>query len=393
VTEMKINTHPVSQEELMAYLDGELDAERASATAAHLEHCRECQLLAADLQSVARQLLGWQVDGPSADLDTRVRAQLNGQQPRKRSFSFTGSRLIWGGACGVVIVVLALAISTRNNGWQRLNRESASLRDVERLDRPRAEAFDVTGGTAGEPGQPAPLGVPQVSTPQGTGPLVVHKAELTLTTREFDKTRDELERVLAIHQGYIADLSATSPPDSGSSLTGTLKVPAAQLNRTMAALKELGRVDRESRSSEEVTRRYVDMNARLSNARNTEQRLTQLLRDRTGKLSDVLAVEEQIAHVRGEIEVMQAEQQVLSHQIEFATIELTLSEEYKQPLTVDHSSALTRLRNAAIDGFWNVAEGVMGTALFLLTYGPVLLVIAGVLFFPARYFWRIRKPS
>ena len=392
---MKINTHPVSQEELMAYLDGELDAERASATAAHLEHCRECQLLAADLQSVARQLLGWQVDGPSADLDTRVRAQLNGPQPRKRSFSFTGSRLIWGGACAA-IVVLALVtsvISTRNDAMRMDSREVRPLPDVESLARPRAEAFDVIGRTAGEPGQPAPLGAPQVSTPQGTGPLVVHKAELTLTTREFDKTRDELDRVLAIHQGYIADLSAISPPDSGRSLTGTLKVPAAQLNRTMAALKELGRVDRESRSSEEVTRRYVDMNARLSNARNTEQRLTQLLRDRTGKLSDVLAVEEQIAHVRGEIEVMQAEQQVLSHQIEFATIELTLSEEYKQPLTVDHSSALTRLRNAAIDGFWNVAEGVMGTALFLLTYGPVLLVIAGVLFFPARYFWRIWKPS
>ncbi len=35
--------HPIEPEELMAYLDGELTADRASATATHLSECSECQ--------------------------------------------------------------------------------------------------------------------------------------------------------------------------------------------------------------------------------------------------------------------------------------------------------------------------------------------------------------
>ena len=37
----------------MAYLDGELPADRAGVAAGHLQHCRECQNLAADLQVVS----------------------------------------------------------------------------------------------------------------------------------------------------------------------------------------------------------------------------------------------------------------------------------------------------------------------------------------------------
>jgi anti-sigma factor RsiW len=56
------HTHTIEQEELMAYLDGELLVDRAVTAAAHLESCRECQELAAVLQSVTRRMMARQVD-------------------------------------------------------------------------------------------------------------------------------------------------------------------------------------------------------------------------------------------------------------------------------------------------------------------------------------------
>ena len=44
------------------------------------------------------------------------------------------------------------------------------------------------------------------------------------------------------------------------------------------------------------------MQARLANGKHTEQRFTEILRTRTGKLQDVLKVELEIDRVRGEIE-------------------------------------------------------------------------------------------
>ena len=48
--------HPIEPEELMAYLDGELTADRATATAAHLGECTECQNVVAELRSISQAL-------------------------------------------------------------------------------------------------------------------------------------------------------------------------------------------------------------------------------------------------------------------------------------------------------------------------------------------------
>jgi hypothetical protein len=46
-------------------------------------------------------------------------------------------------------------------------------------------------------------------------------------------------------------------------------------------------------------------------------------------MSDVLEVEQQIARVREEIERMEAEQKSLEHRVDFAAVNLQLTEEYK----------------------------------------------------------------
>jgi hypothetical protein len=189
-------------------------------------------------------------------------------------------------------------------------------------------------------------------------------------------------------------LNVSTPADSGRSLNATLRVPADQLEATIADLRNLGRVDSESQSGQEVTEQYVDLEARLENARNTEQRLTDLLRSRTGKLSDVLAVETEISRVRGEIELMEAERKSLSTQVDFATINANVREDYKAQLQVVPETTSSRLRNAAVEGYHSMAEGIVGIVLFLFSWGPNLLLWGAILFFPARAVWRkIRRES
>jgi hypothetical protein len=86
----------------------------------------------------------------------------------------------------------------------------------------------------------------------------------------------------------------------------------------------------------------VDLEARLANARNTERRLTDLLKERTGKLSDVLAVENEHARVRGEIERMEAERKNMSNQVSFATLNVTITEDYRAQLHVVPPSTAAR---------------------------------------------------
>ena len=221
-----------------------------------------------------------------------------------------------------------------------------------------------------------------------TVPMIARVAGITLSTKEFNKTRSALEEILKRHNGYMGELKVSAPADAGRTLTATLRIPAQQLEAALAELKKLGRVEDESQGGEEVTQQYVDLEARLANGKHTEQRLTEILRTRTGKLQDVLKVELEIDRVRGEIEQMEAEKKELSKRVAFATLNATVKEEYQAKLQATPPSTGSRFRNAAVDGYNTVVEGLIDVGLFLLSAGPSLLLWAAILFFPARWAWK-----
>ena len=325
--------HPIEQEELMAYLDGELLPGRAAITAAHLEECRECRAVAADLQGVGRQLMAWQVEsaGPRVGESVRLSVREAVRQPPVRP-----AQNIWPWTIGALaFTVLAfLVISTIH--------------------------YQMTSSAAR-------LGLlPQISALQAppiTRPMIVHKAQVTLTTWDFEKARLEMEDILKRHSGYIGQLTTNSPERYGRTMEATLRVPDDQRDAVLVELRKLGRVESESQTGEEVTPQFVDLEARLINARNTEQRLTGILRQRTGKLSDVLAVEQEIDKVRGEIERMEAERKTLANRVAYATINLKIDEAY----TAKSDTIGARLRSAAVDGYRNVVESVVN-----VTFVPAL---------------------
>jgi hypothetical protein len=113
-----------------------------------------------------------------------------------------------------------------------------------------------------------------------------------------------------------------------------------------------------------------------------------VLRTRTGKVKDVLEVEQEIARVRGEIEQMEAEQKTLEHRVEFATIELKLAEEYQAQLSTPAPSVAMQVRNAIINGFRNAFESLLALVLFFAESGPSLLLWLALLGVPAWRLWR-----
>jgi len=404
---MSTHNHPIEQEELMAYLDGELATNRAVAAAAHLEHCAECQELAADLRKLSQELMAWKVEQlePEDEMPIDINAALQDRpdKPKRTGKSlgwkilFTRRGLVWaGGGTVVAFLLMSFSVSRLKPAFApsaRLeeqhitaqlvtptpDRKPALHSNILRLD-------DKLHSTAAEADDDESAGIDHTGVPEV--PMIARVAGITLSTKEFDKTRAALEEILKRHNGYMGDLKVSAPADMGRTLTATLRVPGPQLEAAMAELKKLGRVEDESQGGEEVTQQYVDLQARLANGQHTEQRLTEILRTRTGKLQDVLKVELEIDRVRGEIEQMQAEKKELSKRVAFATLNTTIKEEYQAKLQATPPTTGSRFRNAAVDGYNTVVEGLIAVALFLLSAGPSLLLWAAILFFPARWAWK-----
>jgi chromosome segregation ATPase len=218
--------------------------------------------------------------------------------------------------------------------------------------------------------------------------MIARTVTLSLIAKDFESARASLDGILARHNGYAADLNVATPQGVARSLQASLRIPAPQLPTALAELKSLGRVELETQNGEEVTQQHADLVARLKNSRETEQRLQAILTQRTGKISDVLEVEQEIARVRGEIEQMEAEQKNLEHRVDFATIDLKLSEEYKAKLDSAAPSISTQIHNAGVNGYRNIADTLLSIVLFFAEYGPVLSFWLLVFAIPTWLVWR-----
>jgi acetolactate synthase regulatory subunit len=217
--------------------------------------------------------------------------------------------------------------------------------------------------------------------------MVEQNVALHIVPSNFEDASAAIEKLATAHGGYVANLSASAQTGSARDVNVELRIPAKQAPAFVDAARKLGKVVDESRSSVEVTADYVDLQARLKAAKSAEQRLVELLGNRTGKLSDVLEVERELTRVRSEIESMQGQANVMLHQVAYATVKIELSEEYHVTLQSD-GSVWHKLRDAAVSGFRNLEESIVGALVFLLDAGLSILFWGAVIFGAA---WLVRR--
>jgi len=408
-----MTTHPFTPEEIMAFVDGELSADRAQSVSAHVETCAECQEVMASLRSTSGALSNWTADSVSARLENWVLDKSHatsivseeGFVSKLRRFSrlspaFTATAAAF--VLGLILIGLSAHRPMDYSAKQQVAEKQGSLGKLEpivpaasRVTRgvPQGDvSVSVDRAEVDESKvAPPPPPVNRRELEARSLPMIVRTISLSIVVKEFDAARASLDAILARHNGYSAALNVVTPQGAARTIQASLRIPAPQLAAAVAELKALGRVEGETQNGEEVTQQHADLVARLKNSRETELRLEDVLRTRTGKVKDVLEVEEEIARVRGEIEQMEAEQQTLEHRVNFATIDLKLAEEYQAQLSSPAPSVGIQLRNATVNGFRNASETLLAILLFFAESGPMLLLWLLILLFPARLIWRRYK--
>jgi Domain of unknown function (DUF4349) len=169
-----------------------------------------------------------------------------------------------------------------------------------------------------------------------------------------------------------------------------LRVPAAQLDKVIGELRGLGQVVDESQAVDDVTEQLTDFEARIANGRNTEMRMKELLRTRTGKLSEVIEAEREVSRVREEIERLDAQRKNMSGRVLYATVTLIIEEEHESSLNLGPLPLSKRLRNAFVDGVRATFESVVSVGLFALNVGPFAIFWLFAIGLPIWFVWRRR---
>jgi len=153
---------------------------------------------------------------------------------------------------------------------------------------------------------------------------LIHNAELSLSVRSVTEAASRIQQ-LAEQSG--GDVEKYEMLDSGTpAATLIVRVPSAGFSSAVEAFKKVAtRTDSEKLGARDVTREFYDDEAHLRNLHAEEQQYLAIMKQ-AGTIKDTLQVSEKLSDVRDRIERLQAQIQVMSHDIEMSQVAIILSQ-------------------------------------------------------------------
>ena len=160
------------------------------------------------------------------------------------------------------------------------------------------------------------------------GSMLVRVGQASLQVDSLDsgiaRVRDVARRTGAI----VANTSMEGGRTQTRAASLQLRIPSARFDEAVNALSPIGKLESVNVTVQDVGEEFVDVQARVANAKRLEQRLVDLLARRTGKLSDVLSVERELARVRQEIERYEGRMRYLQSRASVSTLTIAVHEPY-----------------------------------------------------------------
>jgi hypothetical protein len=193
-----------------------------------------------------------------------------------------------------------------------------------------AQSVDFSGAPVDEassptnPGADALQGVNAATAVAPT--MIIRTGQAFIEVDKVDPAILRIRQLAAQVGGYIANSSISGGRDQIRQATLEIKMPASKYDQGVGELSTIGKVETVNSTAEDVGEEFVDVTARVTNARRLEERIITLLSTRTAKLDEVLRVEHELARVREEIERYEGRLRFLSTRAATSTLTITVHE-------------------------------------------------------------------
>lgn len=218
---------------------------------------------------------------------------------------------------------------------------------------------------------------------------MVRTSSMDLVVQNPSDTSERIRQLAERLGGFLVN-STTSGGHDASFASLTVRVPVDRFEEVRVEIRKLGtRVDGEHVEAQDITRQYVDLDARLRNLRVEETQYLSIMK-RASTVKDTLEVSEKLGDVRGQIEQQQAEFETLSKQVETVAITLSLRTEAGAEVFGLHWRPLYQLKFAAREGLDSIGNYSAAIAGFAFQLPTILLWLMTILLSSAAA-WRILR--
>src|SRR5256886_8466538 len=172
----------------------------------------------------------------------------------------------------------------------------------------------------------APADLPPIRPTDVTSAMIIRAGQASIEVDSLEPAVALVRTLARRLGGYVANTAMQTGRGQLRSATLEVKVPANRFDEGLSGLAPIGKLESVNVSAEDVGEEFTDATARMANARRLETRLIELIATRTGKLKDVLDVEQELARVREEIERYEGRLRYLQAHAALSTLTICVHE-------------------------------------------------------------------
>jgi hypothetical protein len=393
------------QESLSLYLDRELSAEESSLVQRHLDDCSVCREELAALQEIISQLSSLEEVNPPAsfrrELYVKLKENIAQEAKVKKKGRVTQGLLakfkawrrhtvFYPVAISLLLLIIFVPIFLQGTHLRSKFMEDSSELDMMSyrggMEQNSVNQENVTKSIAPEAmTMTTTQNVVKQSVEESKSAIkpmerkLIKNAELHLLVDDYNSVVEALKSKASAFEGYITN-ETVNVIDARGSKRGYLevKVPQLRFAEFFAGVQDLGKLKNSHIYTQDVTEEYIDVESRLNVMRTKEERLLDIL-TQSGELSDVLAVENELANTRSQLESLEGRLRYLSNQTEFSTFNLTIEQVVASTTQVSTGGLQgvgLRAKEAFIKAINNIFVGVGIALVFISAAIPYLVVVA-----------------
>lgn len=207
-----------------------------------------------------------------------------------------------------------------------------------------------------------------------TNRKLIKTVDLQAETYEFDELVSTVEHRVATLGGYMENASIHTRYDNLKYGDFVIRIPVNKIDGFVKEFSEMSNITDKETSQKDVTLSYVDLQSHKEALLAEETSLLNLLENATS-IEDIILLQDRLTNVRYQIESMESQLRTMDNLIDFATINLYISEvETYTPMETPTMGE--RISEGFKDSIDEVVEGCKNLIVFLIVNSPFFVILA-----------------
>jgi hypothetical protein len=245
-----------------------------------------------------------------------------------------------------------------------------------RFDAQKADHAAVTSDAA-HPKQPSP---------EASRRKIIYNATIELLVDRLSDSAESLDNLVKQHRGVLAESEINQNSNAPRSGSWRVRIPVDGFADFVHQVVNLGEPLRDKTDSEDVTDKYFDFQVRIENKKIQVERLQKIIKEQTGKISDLLEAERELGRVTTELEQLKGTVKLWDNQVSLATVNIVMHEHRPHVVAESPSFAnsVTVTFRSSVNNLITFVQSVILVLVALAPWTPVIALVLGGAIFVAR---------